>query len=136
MFITENEVRHRQPDLAANLTRIRKAHHVTQQQVADILKIKRSTYAYYERDVTPSIEILDKLCILFDVTLEELVYGGPRIVVRPPGKPLGDGQNERNFGMLRDNEWQLVMLYRLLPDNAKLKVLKEAMEQKKKSEEE
>ena len=133
MFITENEVRHRQPDLAANLTRIRKAHHVTQQQVADILKIKRSTYAYYERDVTPSIEILDKLCILFDVTLEELVYGGPRIVYKPGGK---DPQNERNFGMLRDNEWQLVMLYRFLPDNAKLKVLKEAMEQKKKSEEE
>ncbi len=133
MVITEKEIR--QPNLGKNLTRIRKAHHITQQQVADILKIKRSTYAYYERDVTPSLEILDRLCTLFDVTLEELVYGGPRVIPKPV-RPGHDPQFERNFGILRDNEWQLVLLYRLLSDSGKLKVIKELNEQRNKSQEE
>ena len=44
------------------IRQLRKAHRLTQEQTADILKIKRSTYAYYEKNVTPTVENIKNVC--------------------------------------------------------------------------
>lgn len=61
--------------LSENLKKLRKAHGLTQQQLANILKQKRSTYAYYENGVTPNPDTILKLAKIFDVSTHELVYG-------------------------------------------------------------
>ena len=47
---------------------------ITQQEVADMLKVDRSTYSYYETGRTaPSIESLYNLSVAFGVTADELI---------------------------------------------------------------
>jgi len=56
------------------LRTIRKASHLTQQQVADKLEMDRSTYAYYETGkTTPSIFTLMKLAQLFQVPIDYIL---------------------------------------------------------------
>ena len=56
------------------LRTIRKASHLTQQQVADKLEMDRSTYAYYETGkTTPSIFTLMKLSQLFQVPIDYIL---------------------------------------------------------------
>ena len=47
---------------------------LTQQEVAEKLDFDRSTYSYYEIGrITPSIETLYKLTLLFGVSADELI---------------------------------------------------------------
>lgn len=60
------------------LKKIRKNSKMTQQEVADKLAIKRSTYASYENSTNqPTLDTLKKLASLFDVSLDMLL-GRPR----------------------------------------------------------
>lgn len=56
------------------LVTYRKKAGLTQQQVAEALEIKRPTYAKYEKDVTPPLEILFKLSSLLNFPIEILNY--------------------------------------------------------------
>lgn len=57
--------------LNENLRYARKACGFTQQQIADYLGIKRSSYAYYEIGHTPlPIELLPALCVAFGVSCD------------------------------------------------------------------
>ena len=54
----------------------RKECKLTQQQVADVLGIDRSTYSYYELGTfNPSVEILVKLASIYNVELQWLATG-------------------------------------------------------------
>lgn len=56
------------------LRKIRKSRHMSQQKVADILGIDRSTYSYYETGKSElDIKTLLALCEIFDVTLDEML---------------------------------------------------------------
>lgn len=58
---------------AKNLLNCRKRCDLTQQQVADLLNINRTTYTKYETGVSePSFEILRQLAILYDVEITKL----------------------------------------------------------------
>lgn len=47
---------------------------LTQQQVADVLDVDRSTIAQYERGVsTPNLKNLPKICAILNVEIEELL---------------------------------------------------------------
>lgn len=60
--------------LANRLRTLRKAHAFTQQQAADILKIDRSTLAYYESGrIEPPLRILEKLRVLYHTTYNDLL---------------------------------------------------------------
>ena len=60
--------------LANRLRTLRKTHGFTQQQAADILKIDRSTLAYYESGRTkPPLRILEKLRVLYHTTYNDLL---------------------------------------------------------------
>ena len=59
-----------------NLKSIRTLSRLTQKQVAAKLEVVESCYANWEQGRTePNIETLRKLCVLFDVTLDELING-------------------------------------------------------------
>ena len=59
-----------------NLKYIRKQAGLTQKQVAAKLEVVESCYANWEQGRTePNIEMLRRLCALFDVTLDELING-------------------------------------------------------------
>ncbi len=53
---------------------LRESFEMTQQQVADILHLHRSTYAYYELGISePSLATLRNLAILFGISLDDLL---------------------------------------------------------------
>lgn len=59
------------------LTKLRKNARLSQQQVADILKINRSTYAYYETGKSkPKLPTLKKLAAIYGVSVDELLNQG------------------------------------------------------------
>lgn len=116
--------------LAKMLIKLRKSHKLTQEQVANILKIKRSTYAYYERNVIPSPENISRLAFIFNVSVHELLFGVPD----PHDRPLRDGLRapgvddfQPNLSISKEERF-LISRFRLLPDNLKDKVCKEINE--------
>ena len=59
---------------AENFRNARKNAGLTQQQVADVLGLDRSSIAQYERGVSkPNIEKILKICALFEISLDELI---------------------------------------------------------------
>ncbi len=120
--------------LGETLTRLRKSYGLTQEQVAEILKIKRSTYAYYERNIVPPIDIISKLATMFSVSTHELMYGEPE---EPKQFSVFNDSNSIfpkhstkshyiDFSQLSPKEKQLISRFRLLPDTLKEKLLKES----------
>ena len=64
--------------LKDQLQKIRKKHNKTQQEIADILGITQSAYAYYETGRNePDIETLKKLADYYETSIDYLVgrYG-------------------------------------------------------------
>ena len=58
---------------ANTLRELRKAYNLTQGEVAEIIGMDRSTYAYYERGSTkPDFECILKLCRMYDIDLNEM----------------------------------------------------------------
>lgn len=56
------------------LKRIRKENGYKQDQIAKILGVTKSCYSNYEQGIRePSIEIIKKLCVLFDISADELL---------------------------------------------------------------
>ncbi|MBQ3562169.1 MAG: helix-turn-helix transcriptional regulator [Clostridia bacterium] len=117
--------------LGRNLLELRKAHRLTQDEVAKIIKVKRSTYAYYERDIVPSLENIKRLSRLFDVTVhfllyghEEPVYGMPR-VLNDPSAITSDIHKLKD---VKKDEALVLSYYRLLDKQNKEKLLKELLD--------
>ena len=136
-----NNGENRRSVFGSNLATLRKAHHLTQEQVAHILKINRSTYAYYERDITPTLEIIKKLCVLFNTTVQDLLYG-PEDFDNTCGTEapviLKDGTDELvkkiKLKELKRSESEMLGHYRLLSPQLKEKIYKEIKELQEKSE--
>ncbi len=60
-------------ELGEKLKELRKSERLTQQQLADILKIGRVNYTRYETNaVRPDYETLIKLADFYDISLDEL----------------------------------------------------------------
>ncbi len=122
--------------LGENLARLRKAHDLTQQQVADILKIKRSTYAYYEHGVNPGNENIKKLAAIFSVSTHALVYGEEDLGLDSQPLIFHDDSSifktpevesaPMGFASLNFQEKMLVSYLRMLPIPYKEKLLQEA----------
>lgn len=130
--------------LGENLKKLRKSHGLTQQQVADILKIKRSTYAYYEHGVNPGNENIRKLAAMFSVSTHFLVYGTDDYEQEKPltfndSNTIFSTPDEEEkpvyFSSLNYQEKLLVSYMRLLPITYKEKLLKEATALLEKAEE-
>ena len=122
--------------LGENLKRLRKEHGLTQQQIADILKIKRSTYAYYEHGVNPGNENIQNLAKIFSVSTHYLVYGkedfsaANRVLTFNDTSSIfstpDDDTPPLSFSSLSISEKTLISYMRMLPPQYKEKLLKEA----------
>ncbi len=94
----------------------RKECKLTQQQIADILGLDRSTYSYYELGhLKPSVEVIVKLSAVFNVDIDWLV-GADRnenCLNHPDsGIELIRAIKEKNITELSRNERKFVALFR------------------------
>lgn len=63
-------------NIGNRLKQLRKQHNLTQRQIADFLEISQSLYAKIEAgDRNPKLTKLLKLCDLYNVSEEYIVYG-------------------------------------------------------------
>lgn len=93
-----------------NLIYYRKKSGLTQQQVADILNLNRSTYTKYETSVSePSLEILLKIADIFQVQPNQLLdtdFG--TMVADPPLQITSENEKKlvKNFKLLNSTQKQ------------------------------
>lgn len=59
--------------IGENLVLLRKERGYKQEQVADMLGIKRDTYARYETETNPPISIIKKICEFYNVSSDRLL---------------------------------------------------------------
>lgn len=113
--------------LKERLRKIRLEHKLTQQNIADALGIDRTTYTVYETGVTtPSPATLVKLSQIYNVTVGYLMGVEEN---RPElKKSIAAEENEGSvlssdpISLLRKNEKELLMYFRILPDSEKVQV--------------
>ena len=95
----------------------RKECKLTQQQVADLIGVDRSAYAYYELGVSsPSVENLFRLASIFKVDAQWLMgISADTDSLKSPegGLKLLKAVKEKNITELSKEERQFVALYRL-----------------------
>lgn len=81
------------------LLELRKNNNLTQQELANILKVTQTTYQYYEKEKSePNIETLCKLADFYNVTLDYLV-----------GRQI-----KNDIGYLTDKQYSAVILLKQL----------------------
>ncbi len=106
---------------AENLRTLRKNFKLTQQEVADILGIDRSTYTFYEAGKsTPSKENIIKLCDIFNVTVGYLFgveKNCPELKVANPSDQIGESVEGLNE--ISRKEKFILMAYRSLDSEKK-----------------
>lgn len=111
--------------LAKKLIQYRERVGLTQQNVSDILGVKRSTYGYYEISVCPPISILKKLANMYNVSIDELTGEYPAISATDASEEtiLKAAQPEVEYGatiaQCNADERELLLLYRILPQELK-----------------
>lgn len=107
--------------LSDNLRLLRKSFKLTQQEVADILGVDRSTYTFYEAGKsTPSKENIVKLCDIFNVTIGYL-FGVEKNCPELKVANRSDFIDEKTEGLneISRNEKFLLMAYRSLDNDKK-----------------
>ncbi|MDD3693697.1 MAG: helix-turn-helix transcriptional regulator [Oscillospiraceae bacterium] len=110
------------------LRKLRKQHHMTQEQVAKSLNIVRSTYAYYETGKTrPDFNTVVRLAHLFNVTTDYLLDANTK--ASQNDNPTGNftASTKKTLGnqwRLRESEQKLIIAYRYLDENMQKEFLK------------
>ena len=112
---------------------------LTQQQVADVLGLDRSTYAYYETGkTTPDIKSVNKLLKLFNISYYELMEepDPTQLAVSDPDSAQDDEEDKLHIYDLSKAEKRLVIYFRVLSPNQQKDLLQsispEAFEVRKK----
>lgn len=116
--------------LNERLRRIRTEHKLTQQNIADVLGIDRTTYTVYETGVTtPSPATLVKLSQIYNVSVGYLigVEDNHPELKRETGADFSRENllNGDPISLLSKSERELLMYFRVLHDEKKQKVLEE-----------
>lgn len=112
-------------EMAAVLTRLRKANKLSQQQVADLVGINRSTYAYYETGKSrPKLDTLKKLAGIYSISVDEILGGNEisQVSVAPSKYDAGWGP-DTDVSALSDFEKAVLLKLRLMNLDEKRKVI-------------
>ena len=110
--------------ISKRLRQIRVEHKLTQQNIADVLGIDRTTYTFYETGVSkPSLVTLAKLADIYNVTVGYLLgveENNPKLK-RIPEDYGADCKLESNdpISLLSRDERQILMCYRVLSEQGK-----------------
>ncbi len=85
-------------DLGIVLKYFRMRCELTQQQVADVLHIDRSTYAYYESGATePDLKSISKISKVFNVPVEYLLPQEDGRMKLSVADPINDDKDKEDF---------------------------------------
>lgn len=119
-------------EIAQRLVDLRNKHKdfKTQKDVADALGIKRDTYARYETDTDLQLPIIKKLCELYQISSDYLIFGkndntynfNDNPLMRQPlfGTKIDYNTNiDSDELTLSEDEIELIKMYRELPDSKK-----------------
>lgn len=109
----------------------RKDARLSQNQIAALLEIDRSTYSYYETGKTsPSINLLIRISKIYSITLDELIGNentlsfsdDGRIFKKEAVQPEDDDFLEKTIRLsdLNDDEKMLILKYRLMEDKKEI----------------
>ncbi len=91
---------------------------LTQQQVADVLNINRTTYTKYETGVSePSNDLLGKICAIFGVDYNSILAGSDSLSAK-----LADSDDELKMNTLSSDERMIIADYRTLPPEEQKKI--------------
>lgn len=107
--------------IAENIRALRKSHKLTQQEVADILALDRSTYTFYEIGKTnPQPESLRKLSDTYNVTIG-YIYGVERNCpeMKIESTEKFEARDSDTLGAISKQERFLLMAYRSLEADKK-----------------
>ena len=104
-----------------SLRKIRKAHKLTQQDVATVLGVDRTTYTLYETGSTnPSIEVLDKLSVMYNATIGYILGKEENNHTERLHKvPTIAEESVDPIAHLSKEERMIVLSYRVLSDEKK-----------------
>lgn len=113
--------------LAERLKYFRKKSNLTQQQIADALKMERSTYSYYEIGTTkPKLDTLQMLARLYNTTVDFLLYDdnncGEEGILSSPDR-FEDWYIDDKFNQLSDFEQAVLLRIRLMNTDEKKELL-------------
>ena len=99
---------------------------LTQQQVADVLGLDRSTYAYYESGkTTPDIKSVNKLLKVFNISYYELMDETDPTTVSVSDPSASDNDEDKlHIFDLSKSEKRLVIYFRVLSPNQQKELLK------------
>ena len=115
--------------LGDRLRAIRKEHGLTQQNIADVLGVDRTTYTVYEGgSITPSPATLVKLSQIYNVTVGYLIgveENHPELRKIPDEKQEKKLLSSDPFSLLKKEEKELMLYFRVLSDAEKHKIIDE-----------
>ena len=99
---------------------------LTQQQVADVLGLDRSTYAYYESGkTTPDIKSVNKLLKIFNISYYELMDETDPTTVSVSDPSVSDNDEDKlHIFDLSKSEKKPVIYFRVLSPNQQKELLK------------
>lgn len=113
--------------ISDTLRALRKRHSLTQEQVAKVINVTRSAYAYYERGTSkPGYDAILRLARMYNLPAELLLGSKDLDALFDAAKTTDDDLvqkceiNETEFGMLNKDEKMLVLLYRASGDRDKI----------------
>lgn len=111
--------------VSERLREIRKIHGKTQLEIAEVLGMKRSTYAYYETGATkPSIMTLTKLATFYDIPLEFFTTETATVDRTTQQTQFFSAPSHDSSEKLTESEKLLVSIFRCIPDSEKAAVFK------------
>ena len=115
--------------LGDRLRAIRKEHGLTQQNIADVLGVDRTTYTVYEGgSITPSPATLVKLSQIYNVTVGYLIgveENHPELRKIPEEKQEKKLLSSDPISLLKKEEKELMLYFRVLSDAEKHKIIDE-----------
>ena len=115
--------------LGDRLRAIRKEHGLTQQNIADVLGVDRTTYTVYEGgSITPSPATLVKLSQIYNVTVGYLIgveENHPELRKIPEEKQMEKLLSSDPISLLKKEEKELLLYFRVISDEEKRKIIDE-----------
>ncbi len=115
------------PELAKQMRTLRTINHFTQQQVADILNIDRTTYTSYEISKnTPDIMLLDAFAKIFSVSIDFILNidtKNPEVLCDEADE-YETSRSESLVSQLSRTERELLAEYRVLSEEDQEKIRK------------
>lgn len=113
--------------VSESLKKVRKEHKLTQQDIADVLGIDRSTYTFYETGKTsPSITTLHKLSNIYNVSMGYLAGfedNHPELKSRHMSTVVSASEVDP-IAYLTKDEQLMLMCYRIAQGDKKQEILK------------